>query len=373
MRYRRCSNPTEFESRNGVTVPESSSRKSGVDELDVTLLDALHVNPRVSFERLGTALNISAVTAARRWQRLSDSGRAWVSAVPGSRLALSAAVFEVEAEPGRLLEVGQALAEIPQVGSVYFTAGEFDVLALVFAADMKTLTALLLERLAQILGIARTRAHIGLHWHSGAQWRLGAIDTGQHRSVVDESEAGDQRAARDSSLDPVDRALFLALQRDGRARYRDLARDLGSTEGQVRRQLAALTRRGMVNFRTDFTRSEGGWPAELVLWLTVPHHELRGTGADIALWPETRICVSMIGSANLLVMSQVHQIADLSEILDRIHRTFPAVLVADQRLVLRPCKSWGRMLDSDGHGHAVVPVDPWAPITDRPRSGTAPD
>lgn len=355
-----------------MTVAENRSRKSGVDELDVTLLDALHMNPRVSFERLGAALDISAVTAARRWQRLSDSGRAWVSAVPGARLALSAAVFEVEAEPGRLLEVGQALADIPQVGSVYFTAGEFDVLALVFAADMKSLTALLLERLAQLPGIARTRAHIGLHWHSGVQWRLGAIDTTQ-RSVIDESEPGAGRTARDSSLDPADRALFLALQRDGRARYRDLARDLGSTEGQVRRQLAALTRRGMLNFRTDFTRSEGGWPAELVLWLTVPHHELQNAGADIGLWPETRICVSIIGSANLLVMAQVHRIADLSEILDRIHRTFPTVVVADQRLVLRPCKSWGRMLDSDGHGHAVIPVDPWAPLTDRPRSETAPD
>ncbi|MFD6154933.1 Lrp/AsnC family transcriptional regulator [Nocardia sp. NPDC060256] len=344
-------------------MPETRAR-AGVDELELTLLDALHANPRASFERLGSALNISAVTAARRWQRLSESGRAWVSSVPGPKLALAGAVYEVKAEPGRVMEVAQALATIPQVGSVYFTDGAFDIHTLVFTGDMQTLTALLLERLPHIPGIAGAQAHVGLRWHSGVQWRLGAIDTSQQRSVVDETENAGGQAARDRSFEPDDRALFLALQRDGRARYRDLARELGTSEHLTKRRLASLVKRGMMNFRTDFARSEGGWPAELVLWLTVPHPELRRVGDEIGQWPETRICLSTIGSANLMVMSQVHQIAELSEILDRIHRTFPMAAVADQRVVLRPCKSWGRMLDSAGHGTEVVPVDPWAPITE---------
>ena len=71
------------------------STRRGVDEADVVLLDALHANPRVSFERLGPVLGISPVTAARRWQKLSESGAAWVSSVPGPQLALLATAYGV--------------------------------------------------------------------------------------------------------------------------------------------------------------------------------------------------------------------------------------------------------------------------------------
>jgi DNA-binding Lrp family transcriptional regulator len=45
-----------------------------LDEADVALLDALHTNPRASFEWLGAALGVTAVTAARRCRRLAEQG-----------------------------------------------------------------------------------------------------------------------------------------------------------------------------------------------------------------------------------------------------------------------------------------------------------
>src|ERR1700742_171671 len=97
--------------------------QSSVDETDVLLLDALHANPRISFERLRPVLGIAPGTVARRWQRLADSGRAWVSSVPGPQLALVAAVYEVRPIPGHMLDVARALAAAPQVISVYATDG----------------------------------------------------------------------------------------------------------------------------------------------------------------------------------------------------------------------------------------------------------
>jgi DNA-binding Lrp family transcriptional regulator len=339
------------------------SRGHEVDEVDVSLLDALHVNPRASFAQLGSALEISAVTAARRWHRLSASGRAWVSSAPGPRLAVVCAVYEAEAKPGRTADVGRALAAIPLVGSVYVTDGPFDLHSMVFAGDMNALGSLLVDVLPRIGGMVRARAHVGLEWFSGVRWRLGAISSGQERSVADEDAGSDRRRAdRTRVLSDADHALYLALQHDGRAGYRDLARELGTSEHLVRRRLTSLTRRGMVSFRTDFARGEGGWPAELVLWLAVPHEDLERAGAEIGTWPETRICLSAVGSANLLVMAQVHQLADLGQILGRIRIRFPAVALRDQRVVLRPLKSWGRLQDRAGHAIGVVPVDPWAPV-----------
>ena len=160
-------------------------------------------------------------------------------------------------------------------------------------------------------------------------------------------------------MEPPDQALFLALQRDGRARYRDLARELGTSEHLVRRRLDSLVRRGMLGFRTDFARREGGWPAEFVTWLSVPHDKLDHVGAEISAWHETRICMSTVGSVNLMVMSQVHRVAGVSAILEQLRRTVPEAAVSDQRLVLRAFKSWGRLLDEAGHAAGVVPVDPW--------------
>ncbi|MGW4393808.1 hypothetical protein ACWEHA_00855 [Amycolatopsis nivea] len=42
--------------------------------------------------------------------------------------------------------------------------------------------------------------------------------------------------------------------------------------------------------------------------------------------------------------------------------------VADQRVVLRPLKSWGRVLDRRGPAVGVVPVDLWAPVSCEPRA-----
>ncbi|WP_235746589.1 Lrp/AsnC family transcriptional regulator [Nocardia coffeae] len=335
------------------------------DETDIQLLDALHANPRASFERLGPALDISAVTAARRWQRLVESGRAWVSSVPGPQLALAGASLEIRAQPGRALEVARALAAVPQVMSVYATDGAFDLQALVITDTVTSLSRLLLEHLTGIPGIATAQSQVCLEWYSGTRWRLGAIDTTQQHSVTDSSgnrppSVGKQPTFRNRTLTAEDRALFLALQHDGRARYRDLATQLEMTEQQVRRRLDTLVRHGVLGFRTDFTRSEGGWPTEYALRLSVPHHALAEVGTEIGRWPQTRICAATTGPANLLVMAQVHHTSDLTGLFDRIRSGTPVAEVVDHRLVLRAVKSWGRLLDENGHSDGVVPVDPWA-------------
>jgi DNA-binding Lrp family transcriptional regulator len=167
-----------------------------VDELDMALLDAMHVNPRASFEQLGSALGVSAVTAARRWQRLTGEGRAWVSSTPGPRLALAAAIYEVECSPGCATAVGGTLAALPHVASVYLTAGTFDVVALVMAPGMSALSELLPERLSATPGISRVRSNIVTNWYSEVHWRLGAISTGQELAVRPDDAPRDQASER---------------------------------------------------------------------------------------------------------------------------------------------------------------------------------
>lgn len=333
-----------------------------VDETDVELLDALHRNPRVSFEQVAGSLGISAVTAARRWRRLTSTGRAWVSSVPGPRLSMIVALYEARCEPGRTAQAAAALAGFPQVGSVYLTAGGFDLHAVLFVGDMGTLSRLLLDHLADVPGVAHSRASIGSRWYSDVHWRLGAIDRDQAQAIGDEPAAAHALTSRVRTLEQHDRALYLALQHDGRLRYRDLAERLDTSEHLVRRRLTRLVNDGVLAFRTDFTRGEGGWPAQLAIWLAVEDHRLDAAGAELATWPETRFCFAALGPANLFLQVQLHSLDDAAGLFARLASRLPGARVVDRRAVLRPVKSWGRLLDLDGRAGDVVPVDLWAPV-----------
>src|SRR5271166_2931808 len=130
----------------------------GVDELDIALLDALHLNPLASFEELGTVLDVSPVTAARRWRRLVATGRAWVSSAPGRELPLKAALFEAECQPGAASAVADEFAAIPQVFSVNITTGQDNLYAFVVAADQPLLAKLIVDKLPTIAGLNRVQS-----------------------------------------------------------------------------------------------------------------------------------------------------------------------------------------------------------------------
>ncbi|MEZ0069101.1 DNA-binding Lrp family transcriptional regulator [Streptacidiphilus sp. MAP12-20] len=338
-----------------------------VDEDDVALLDALHVNPRASFERLGAALGVSPVTAARRWRRLAEAGQAWISSVPGPQLPMSGALFEATCVPGQVQATAAALTALPQVFSVHLTTGTNDLYALVVAADAQILARLLLEDLPQVPGLLRVRSSVITQMFSGAHWRLGAIS----RQQASEIQSGDEDPRSDTlppppGLNDFEQALFLALQDDGRAGYRDLAAALGRSEQSVKRRLGMLVRRGQLDFRTDFVRPEGGWRAQVALWLRVPDEQVDEVGTQLSGWPQIRVCAALVGRANLFTTLQLHSLHELSGVLCRVRGAWPAVHVSDRRVVLRSTKSWGRVLDADGYAVGVVPVNPWAPPASAP-------
>lgn len=332
--------------------------RDGVDEVDVALLDALHVNPQVSFEELGKVLDISPVTAARRWRRLVSTGRAWVSSAVGPQLPVKAALFEAECAPGAAPSVADEFATRPHVFSVNITTGQDNVYALLVAADQALMSELVVEALPAVPGVYRARSALITHLFSGTHWRLGGLSAGQARTVAPEPT----KTGPAHEFDDFDREMFLALQGDGRLSFRDLAAALGRSEPVVRRRLGLLTRSGLLAFRTDFARVEAGWPSAIALKLRVTWPHVDAVGRALVHYPETRFCVATAGGpANLFVTMQLHQVSALDSVISRLMVECPDVAVLDTRVVLRSVKSWGRLLGPDGHAQEVVPVDLWAP------------
>jgi DNA-binding Lrp family transcriptional regulator len=142
--------------------------------------------------------------------------------------------------------------------------------------------------------------------------------------------------------------------------YRDLATLTGRSEQMVNRRISAMTRADLIRFRTDFVRPQAGWRVQVLMRLRIPPADLNQVGSVAAGWPESRVCAAVTGDANLILTVLLHQVSDLHDVIRRLHVTCPDANVVDHNVVLRSAKSWGRLLDADGHSTSVVPVDLWS-------------
>ena len=150
-----------------------------MDEMDLALLDGLHVNPRASFDELGRVLGISGPTVARRWRRMVDAGKAWVSSALGPDLPVVGGLLEAECEPGDASAVAAQFACVPQVFSTHITTGRSNVYALLVTADERALAQLLIDVLPRVKGIRAAQTASVYQLFSGTHWRLGSITTAQ--------------------------------------------------------------------------------------------------------------------------------------------------------------------------------------------------
>lgn len=330
--------------------------RAWVDEEDIALIDAVHLSPRASYTQLAQTLGISAATAARRWRRLTASGEAWVSSVPGPAFPFTGALVNVSCRPPDIEDVGRSLARLAPVVSIHVTGGQPAMYALVITADPALMADLLLRRMAEIPGVTSVAPMPMVELFAGRTWTLGALSRTQRSTVrVDSPLSPDVGVA----LTDLDRKLFVALQTDGRGTSQELAGRLDLPEHTVRRRLDALQRDGVLAFRTDFVRPAAGWPVQVVAALDVPDGAVAEVGQELAAWPETRVCASVVGAANLLVTLQLHQMQALHPLLARVRGRWPDARILERRLVMRSVKSWGRILDTSGRAVEVVPVDPW--------------
>jgi len=76
-----------------------------VDTLDVQILNALQIHPRVSWAQLGRILRVDPSTISRRWSTLTNRRQAWTSCSEGDapqlREEMVSALVEISCTPGR--------------------------------------------------------------------------------------------------------------------------------------------------------------------------------------------------------------------------------------------------------------------------------
>lgn len=330
--------------------------ESVLDEVDLRLLNAIQISPRASWATLAPVVGVDAVTIARRWERLSGEGWAWVTAHPAPPSTAVSAIVELECPPGQIAGLARDVAALPAAFNVDLTAGNRDMIATVVASDMAGLTDLVYTQLGLLAEVRTMRTHvIGQLVTDARQWRLRVL----HKDEVKRLHApAAPSATRRASLDPqLQAALTAELWRDGRVSAAELSRRLDVTPRRVRDGLAVLLDGGRLVLRTDVAQHITAWPVTAWYFLRVPADQVDIVSRKLAALDEVRLVTSTLGRHNVIMTVWLHGLDDVQRLEAAIESRLPGVSIEDRSLTLRRIKVVGRLLDDEGRatGH-VVPM-----------------
>nr|WP_239081913.1 Lrp/AsnC family transcriptional regulator [Streptomyces sp. SID9727] len=330
--------------------------------MDLALVHALQIRPRASWTDLASPLGATPVTLARRWDRLSALGLAWVTAVPGpafSRGGCTAFVF-VRCAPAARQRLAERIGRLREAVTVELVAASrTDLMLDVLAADLVGVHRFVSEELIPLPGVVDVEWVVATSLYAeGTRWRLGSLDPSQ-LSALGRSESG--AAAGGSALDlgPADHALLDALVRDGRTRLADLAALTGSSAATVRRRLGRLTASGILAFRCDMAPAVSGLPVSVTFRGRAPVGEVNRLHRTLATLPECRLLAAVTGSANVLVTYWLRDIGSVQQRETAACAQLPSLDVTDRVLGVRTEKRMGHLLDGEGRRVGTCPIRPW--------------
>lgn len=132
-------------------------RQDELTPLDKRIIEHLQADGRRPFTQIASELGVSEAAVRARTNRLIERGALQVVGVadPG-KLGFQQALIGISCEPGHLVSVAEALAELPEVDYVVVTTGRFDILIEMVSEDNEGLLRFLTERLPAIEGVRDT-------------------------------------------------------------------------------------------------------------------------------------------------------------------------------------------------------------------------
>ena len=155
--------------------PEQDGRRGAVgaqrvDELDRSIIEALQENGRASFRRIAADVGVSEATVRARYARLVSTDILQVVAITNPLgLGYEQVLVGVKTS-GPPEEVADEIARWPEADYVVVTAGQFDLVVELVAADRRHLLDLT-NRMRALDGVASTETFFYLEmWKQLYDW-----------------------------------------------------------------------------------------------------------------------------------------------------------------------------------------------------------
>ena len=328
-----------------------------MDDLDRRIVHALQIAPRAPWNLVGSVAGVDPATAARRWQRLTDAGAAWITCYPFVRSVADAFLVELTCDPGTTVGVALTLAGDRNVASVNVTAGGHDVLVEAATASPRESARYCLGRLGAVPGIRTIRTlPVVRPYTEGSSWRLRALDPGAQARLAASAPPAPGRAGPAAPFQDDDWKVFRCLADDPRMPLRELAERTGVSPSTARRRLQAVTD-GRIRLRVELARTLSGWPVSATFFADCPADRIDATARALVKIPEVRAVGSLVGPVNLFMALWLRSVEHVQDFESQLNVKVPHLSVADRSLVLRPVKQVGQLLDEDGWRIGSLPFD----------------
>ncbi|WUH93589.1 AsnC family transcriptional regulator [Streptomyces sp. NBC_00433] len=273
-----------------------------LDLLDQQVAQALQLDGRASFRRIGEVLGVSDQTVARRYARLREtSGLRVLGLSDPLRIGLTPWFVRVRCTPDAAASIGEALARRTDTRWVSLLSGGTEICCFTYASGPDTDSdALLLQKLPQTPRVVQVTAHAMLHVFFGHERspvsRTGPLTPEQVRALRPPPATQDGEPV---VLGEEDRRLFAALARDGRTPAAELAALTGWSQTTIRRRMAELRASGALYYDLDFGQGVLAPEMRTAMLLEVEPASLAAAGQALAAHEEVAFAAATTGTANV--------------------------------------------------------------------------
>lgn len=319
-----------------------------LDDLDRLIVNAVQVNPRVSWAQVGAALEVDPVTIARRWDRLQEARVVWITPyIDPAVQANPVALVEVDCA-GHFLDIAAELADDPQCATIDITSGGCALLT-VTTSDQQSLTNYLLGRLGSLDWTRSVRYHLVTRLIvQGTNWRLHRLTEAQETRLARPGRAPGPAPSPTREFTRDERAILRCLRLDVRMTAAEIASRTGLSQKRAGNLLRDLLDSHRVALRVDMQRSASGWPVYAWFFLRVPSNMTDTISQQLGKLAEIRTVAQVAGPSNVILAVWLRELADVGRLEAAIEEQLPNVQISDRSVVLRTTKHAGVVLDEEG-------------------------
>jgi len=165
-------------------------------------------------------------------------------------------------------------------------------------------------------------------------------ETHGHEEADAQNDAG---GSSGTLLDPPNRAIIEALQRDGRQPYGAIAQAVGLSEAAVRRRVQRLRESGIMQIVAVTDPLQLGFTRQAMIGISV-EGDVRRVAEKLSALPEVDYVVMCAGSFDILIEIVCEDDERLLHVLNDSVRCIPGVRATETFLYLKLAKqtySWG--------------------------------
>jgi DNA-binding Lrp family transcriptional regulator len=140
------------------------------------------------------------------------------------------------------------------------------------------------------------------------------------------------------TLDALDRRIVELLTVDARVSNRQIAAQLGVTEGTIRGRINRLEEGGAIRLTAVTNVAFAGSPRVVLIGIRAQHGELRAVSQKIAAMTEIRCVIIMLGRFDILAIGLFDALEDIVEVANNRILALPGVRHVETSLAVKTLK-----------------------------------